>query len=1188
MRHLMAFAVLLSGLTFGFATPAVHAGFYNDEPALFTMRPDPKKSTNPIARFGPVGLSLDLIKPNLTIKIAGVEPGSPAAKTGELKPGMIIHTINGEKLADIDPRIQLGNMITKAEAGDGKMVMVVSDKLDGPTREVVVQLEPMGAFSETWPLNCPKSDKIVRNLAEYIKGGGDQGFGSLGMLFLLATEDESDLEHVRKWAHSRPDRISGNFHTWNAGYGNLALCEYYLRTGDEKVLPKIQAVTDFILQAENNGGWGNRGAISGLDYGGGGGHLNASGVHAATFIVLAKLCGAEIPDKQFNRILAHFYRFAGRGNVPYGNNLPEGSYTDNGKNGGLAFTMAAASRLTPDGEESVYAGARDHNALFSFNSTSYMNHGHTGGGIGEVWRSAAMGLLYDKQPELYRDFMNQRRWHYEMSRRHNGSFGILGGERYDKESWGTGYALTFIIPRKTLQITGAPLSPHAKVTRLPERPWGTAEDDDFATMEAIAYSDGSRPDFSKETLASGGGMALLAKGKQDLTSEELERYIRHPLFITRGYFNRKIAEQGPAYILKLLNDPDARMRRLALDTVTPSRGTTGLATPEIIERATEIVADPNESWFVKEAAIRTVGLAEPDVLVEKVDLLIPYLQHDEWWLQHAALNALAPVAVDKRVYKKVLPALGELLASNHLFNMTSQFRWGQLPTLLKNADPEVAKFAGEVFKDAYVEYEPYEHPLDTVAGRINPGMKTEIAKAMTKLPGGYDLLYEVAKQARPGKTLPYEELFLAADSSKFSPELKAQIDKITRNRLIPRYIANNRSYLLRERENEAIPGGFYYREARVFGLRDLYRNLGEMSYEWHDVGPDPTDMSWYYLNFDPTIKKEQMAWDVEKTRYRPVTVPEGNEGWYQPSFDPAAKGWKQGKQPFGSANGKLVNDRGSCPYHEFCRHDVEPVTLWDKEVMLMRGKFKFPEFKEGRRYRLLVGGMSHVGAGEGFKIWVNGKEFFERNRGVGKREGAKPISKHIDKSWWKEFSGKEVDIAHLSFMNLRKGTKRRQVMIWVQEMKLPPLDDEVMNEAVQRQPLRSAEWQKSLDPDDPEASMAEAMYVWNGDVEPNPGVEGSWQAVARVEAIEGFDASARPNTRGVQMTAITINSDGSTHDPMMIWSGSKLLNLKKNEALTMTVKTIGGEQYLFIEEGGFKQERGPEWTSPLIVFKKNQ
>ncbi|MFT6793352.1 MAG: hypothetical protein ACJAR1_001347 [Rubritalea sp.] len=40
---------------------------------------------------------------------------------------------------------------------------------------------------------------------------------------------------------------------------------------------------------------------------------------------------------------------------------------------------------------------------------------------------------------------------------------------------------------------------------------------------------------------------------------------------------------------------------------------------------------------------------------------------------------------------------------------------------------------------------------------------------------------------------------------------------------------------------------------------------------------------------------------------------------------------------------------------------------------MMQGNFKFPEFKEGHRYRLVVGGMSHVKGGDGFRVFVNGK-----------------------------------------------------------------------------------------------------------------------------------------------------------------------------------------------------------------------
>ena len=33
---------------------------------------------------------------------------------------------------------------------------------------------------------------------------------------------------------------SNAYYTWNVAYGGPALCEYYLRTGDQEVLPTIQ------------------------------------------------------------------------------------------------------------------------------------------------------------------------------------------------------------------------------------------------------------------------------------------------------------------------------------------------------------------------------------------------------------------------------------------------------------------------------------------------------------------------------------------------------------------------------------------------------------------------------------------------------------------------------------------------------------------------------------------------------------------------------------------------------------------------------------------------------------------------------------------------------------------------------------------------------------------------------------
>ena len=166
---------------------------------LFSTAPSPEKSLQSVDRFGPVGIGIELIQPAFTMRVKNVEEGSPAAETGKLQKGQIIESINGEKLADVDPRIQLGRILAKAEATDG----LVKFAIQGSSDPVVVKIPVLGAYSKTWPLNCAKSDKIVRQVAEYLSTtDGNKGLADIGMLFLLSTGERKDLEVVRNWART--------------------------------------------------------------------------------------------------------------------------------------------------------------------------------------------------------------------------------------------------------------------------------------------------------------------------------------------------------------------------------------------------------------------------------------------------------------------------------------------------------------------------------------------------------------------------------------------------------------------------------------------------------------------------------------------------------------------------------------------------------------------------------------------------------------------------------------------------------------------------------------------------------------------------------------------------------------------------------------------------------------------------
>ena len=200
-------------------------------------------------------------------------------------------------------------------------------------------------------------------------------------------------------------------------------------------------------------------------------------------------------------------------------------------------------------------------------------------------------------------------------------------------------------------------------------------------------------------------------------------------------------------------------------------------------------------------------------------------------------------------------------------------------------------------------------------------------------------------------------------------------------------------------------------------------------------------MKWDYYSFDP---KETKPKDKGGSRFRKVTYPEGMTNWFAVDFDAAKAGWKSGLPPFGQVGGKLENLSDYCR-SSFCGCSAPPRSLWEKEVLLVRRTFECPPFKDGYRYRIVVGGSAHVNAGEGYAIYANGKKLIEYPNGVGKRQGGQPRGAFIDKEFIKQFQGGKLTIAATSFLKYyhpRNGSIPPQghFNLWLEEMKIPPLD----------------------------------------------------------------------------------------------------------------------------------------------------
>ncbi len=1203
------------------AAAAAGGGFYK-RPALFRLtRPGETAERQVIGRFGPVGMAIELRQPAFQMGVLSVEADSPAAATGRLKPGQRIDSINGRVLKDVDPRITLGDIVTEAEATDGRVALRIRDTEDGEPYDVVVQIPVLGAYSDTWPLNCPKSDRIVRNLADHLAEHGSFPFPAelakgergptgvsltgFGALFLLSTGEERDLDVVRGWmdqvVEQTRDYEKIRMKPWDYAPGALPIAEYYLRTGDARVLPILQGLADHARNTLFNGGWSGRGGLV-FGYAGCGGHMNAAGVHVATFLLLAKQCGVEVDERSLLDSLRNFYRYAGRGSLGYGDGFPETYFIDNGKTSALAYTMAAAVSLIPDGENSVYAGARDISAMRGFYGSSYMNVGHTGGGIGEAWRGAAMGYLYDKEPEMYRGFMDGRRWHLELSRRFDGSIGILdGSSRYDRpDSWGRMVALQYTFPRKTLQISGAPNTKHSHTHTLPERPWGTAADDDFCQTGPAALPDGTIPAFDN-TLEGGtiGGIEeSLWRMRDDggIPADVVFTYGHHPEHeVRREIFGFYRPSERVDAIAQMLTHDDARVRRTALTGIHHvHKGTHTLPpemlTEEMVERVVEMINDDQESWWVVENALRVLSILPEETVAPHLDRLLLWLRHDEWWLQFAAITALTPLAANERYADRILPVVGEVIVSNTHAQLLNAVQ--QLASKLAGADSEeVRDAAWRMLARAYREFPARAEPpageqahwelTNDLASHFPTISMRSIAYALRPFPSGYAQLLKLARDRQPHMLADYMTWVRGMNFSGRSPEVRQEMEALVRDLIIPDYVG--RHYEALNRGAGEVTG------EPLAGLAELYATIGEEQYRWRDFGPGRDRMEFHYYSFDPV---EERVWQPGQVRHRNVTVPAGMEAWHQPAFDPAQAGWQTGLAPFGQVEGRLRTEQGGCRGgHCGCGDPMN--TLWEREVLLLKGRFTFPDMKPGHSYRLLAGGAVHVGNTDGPVVHLDGQRVFNAVAGIRRGMGGRPRGILLNQAQVAQFNSGEVDISAIGFLrqHLRSGEKGNFLTIFVQEMKHPPFTEEMARKGrrlMAREPMASSAWQALQDPesrfadDDPN----EGTFLHDGIFVDDARIRGSWKLVGQVDAPEGFDPAAMAGPAVRPFDGVAFEDNGSTDSLDRFWSGDMLMNVVTKEAVRIDASHIGRTGHLLIEAGGFDPGHPKGWTSPWLVLER--
>lgn len=214
-----------------------------------------------LVNMGPTGARGILAKNSFVVKY--VFPESPAdgrlqvddEVTGANGKPFAEHTFSGKSDAGIVGPIQdMGLAIEDSEGSDGVLRLTV--KRGEQTSEVNIQLEKLGRFADTFPVNCPKTEILKARAYRYLMdhpGGVSSPGRCVAALAMLSSEDPEVFAEGRRrvleW-----NRIPGqDTWSWHLGFQAMTLAEYYLLTKDEAVLGTLEALMEQLRYAQWKG-----------------------------------------------------------------------------------------------------------------------------------------------------------------------------------------------------------------------------------------------------------------------------------------------------------------------------------------------------------------------------------------------------------------------------------------------------------------------------------------------------------------------------------------------------------------------------------------------------------------------------------------------------------------------------------------------------------------------------------------------------------------------------------------------------------------------------------------------------------------------------------------------------------------------------------------------------------------------
>ncbi|MEY3204754.1 MAG: hypothetical protein RLZZ21_1085, partial [Planctomycetota bacterium] len=394
-------------------------------------------------------------RPELTV--TAVTPDTPAA-AGKLAVDDVIVGVNGRVFPEWeDPRLPMGYAIAAAQTKAFNGTLTLHVGRDGKLVDVTIRLPIAAPYDEDRPYDCERSRQIAADAVASVMKEGDDTFWM--DLFLMACGDEQAIALVRDRLRkaSTADTVGNN---WGPGYTLISLCEYYLLTGDQEVLPAIRGhVRGLEKNQMRSGGW-THGAPGGY------GIMNNVGQSCFIGLILAEECGVKVDPEVMAQAVKLPGRFIGSYGA-YGDHPPGvARYATGGgpyENGQMCTRTVLFHLL---GEEAVATRDARH--------TCYLYRTRMAGHAERIFAIAWSSLAPALAPEAdYKKYANNMLWFYELSRQRDGSLKNLAWTRYGRNTAAVG--MTFAPATKRLRIAGAakgtkPLFPVASLPAAPPPP----------------------------------------------------------------------------------------------------------------------------------------------------------------------------------------------------------------------------------------------------------------------------------------------------------------------------------------------------------------------------------------------------------------------------------------------------------------------------------------------------------------------------------------------------------------------------------------------------------------------------------------------------------------------------------------------------------------------------------------------